>query len=330
MKRLWSYLINTFEVNTRQSKKKMLDFANDHDARLSNYLTDPVILALYTVFHAQLLNYRSLMSKRTAVGGSQKSLTQELTSLLLQLRTTWIAFWEGKVRNFFPEGSVQDTAIFPNKRKPFYEGGYDQRINAVQALKDSMEPYPQLADTMADVEEKYDLLDAAREVQRQKKSAVGANADLLEKSRKELANLMYKHLGTFMAMHYTNPTEVEKYFDLPMLRKPVNDNDSIFNTSGTVEGGFTMAIALPKKLQLNANGLFTFTNNSDLVELQFFFSTNPSAADNTVKVTVLPNETGEGTVAEAGWSPGDTYLIVKNTGTVTAEFEVQLMEAVEG
>ncbi len=330
MKRLWSYLINTFEVNTRQSKKKMLDIANDHDARLSNYISDPIILALYTDFHAQLLLYRGLMSKRTVDTGSQKSKTQGLTELLELLRTVWIAFWEGKVRNFFPEGSATDTAIFPQKRKPFNEGSYDERINAVQALKDAMAPYSDLDNTALDVAEKYDLLDAARVEQKQKMSTLSTTADELEKRRVELAKLLYKNLGALMALHFVNPTDVERYFNLSLLRKNVNDNDSIFGKTGTVDAGFTVAIPLPKKLELNSNGTFTFTNNSGLAALDFFFSPHVSATDNLVKITALPNETVTGTVAEAAWSPEDAYLIVKNNSTLTAEFEIQLMEAVEG
>lgn len=92
----------------------------------------------------------------------------------------------------------------------------------------------------------------------------------------------------------------------------------------------TTAVSLPDKLRMSANADTVFVNRSNQVELQFFYSANASASDNPVKINVLAMQSVQATAADAGWAPGAKYLIVKNLDTVTAEFEVQVTEAVEG
>ena len=122
---------------------------------------------------------------------------------------------------------------------------------------------------------------------------------------------------------------VENFFDLGLLRKPSSDADAIFRHSGMVEADATSAVAVSAKLTMSAKATCTFSNNSNQAELQFFFSANASASDHLLKITVLPNESAESTAAEAGWAPGTGFIIVKNTGLVTADFEMTVVEAVE-
>ena len=53
------------------------------------------------------------------------------------------------------------------------------------------------------------------------------------------------------------------------------------------------------------------------------------ATENPIHTTVLPQEMAEGTAAESGWAPGTIFLIVKNTGTVTADFELRVAKVTE-
>ncbi|MBK9013159.1 MAG: hypothetical protein IPM82_03195 [Saprospiraceae bacterium] len=45
---------------------------------------------------------------------------------------------------------------------------------------------------------------------------------------------------------------------------------------------------------------------------------------------MLAMQTAQTNAAESGWAPGAKFIIVKNLGTVTAEFELAVTEAVEG
>jgi hypothetical protein len=96
-----------------------------------------------------------------------------------------------------------------------------------------------------------------------------------------------------------------------------------------VEPGMTAAVPLPDKLKMSANADTVFVNRSNQAEMQFFYAVNASASDNPVKTTVLAMQSVQTNAAESGWGPGAKYLIAKNMGTVTAEFDLQVTEAVE-
>ncbi|MCC6726097.1 MAG: hypothetical protein IT258_16440 [Saprospiraceae bacterium] len=86
-------------------------------------------------------------------------------------------------------------------------------------------------------------------------------------------------------------------------------------------------VALPEKLTVGTNTTCTFTNLSGSVDLQFFFAANGTDTDGATKTTVRPNESLTGTAAESGWSSGANFIMVKNMGGITAEFEGLLVTA---
>lgn len=329
MKRIWIYLINTFDVNTKGSYLKMLRLANDHDARLeAASKDDPAILAIYTVFHAALLVFQALMVQWVSSKGVGKSNTQSWTELLDEMSSKWINIWEGQVFSVYPRGTAEATAIFPNNKAPFQNAPYDLRMIAVEALHTTLLGYEPLANLAKDVEAKLILLKAARQAQQGQFGKMDLSSGKVEEQRKLLADLMDDNLGDLKKKYRNNISMVEKFFDLGLLRKAASDTEAIFRHGGTVEAGATAAVALPAKLSMSANAACTFVNKSNSVELQFFFSNSAAAADGQHKTTVLPNESTEGTAAESGWAPGTKYIIVKNPGTVTAEFELMVVEAV--
>ncbi len=325
---MWIFLVNTFEVNTRDSRVKMLRIANHHDARLDAAKADPDILALYTPFHAALLVFRTLMAQLVSGLGVSKGNTQQWEKTLDEMANNWINAWEGMVFNFYPRGTPEATAIFPNNKTPFQNARYDERMLAVEALHDTLLTYPSLTAAATDVNTRLTTLRSAREVQLEQFGKTDFSAIQIEAQRKILADLLDNDLCKLKVKYRPDMEMVQSFFDPSQLRKSVNDNDAVFQYSSAVEAGTTMAVILPTKLQMSANAACTFTNTSNLAELQFFFSASASAADNPVKTTVLPNESAEGTAAESGWAPGCLFLIVKNMGTVTAEFDMVVMEAV--
>lgn len=329
MKRIWIYLVNTFDVNTKNSYRKMLRIANDHDARLeAASKDDPAIMAIYTVFHAALLVFRTLMVQWVSGKGIGKRNTQSWTELLDEMSAKWINVWEGLVFGVYPKGTPEATAIFPNNKFPFQNAIYDERMIAVEALQLTLQGYETLTVVEKDVEAKLALLKEARQVQQEQFGKTGFSSGKVEAQRVVLANLLDDDLCDLKKLYRSNPGMVEKFFDLSLLRKPANDTEAIFQHSGTVEAGATTAVPVPAKLTMSANAVCTFANKSNLAELAFFFSANASAGDNPLKTTVLPNESAEGTAAESGWAPGTNYIIVKNPGSVTAEYELMVVEGV--
>ncbi len=328
MKRIWLYLVNTFDVNTKNSYVKMLRIANDHDTRLEAAKDDPDILKLYTPFHAALLVFRSLMAQWVSGKGVGKGRTQSWQESLDEMSSKWINVWEGLVHATYPRGTAEATAIFPQYKAPFQTAPYDERMVAVEALHTTLQVYPALEGVAREVEAKLALLTEARQAQKQQLGKTGLSSSKLEEQRLILANLLDDNLCALKIRYRSNPGMVENFFDLGFLRKALNDSEAIFRYNGTVGAGATAAVALPAKLAMSTHAACTFTNSSNQGELEFYFSSNASASDSPMKTSVLPNESSEGSAAESGWAPGTNYIIVKNLGQLTNEFEVMVVEAV--
>jgi hypothetical protein len=255
--------------------------------------------------------------------------TLVLTRKFNLLSDEWLKAWEGKVFNHYPEGTPTALAIFPNKRSPFQSGTYEERIIAVSALSDSLAPSEELADVKADVKARYAELQKAREEQKQAMTVTERYTTDLEKQRLVLADALYHNLATLMAKFYKTPKDVERFFDLSLIRRSSAGTDGTFSHGNSVNPGTTLVIDVPKKMELSINAIFIIANSGGGSELHFFFANSASATDSPHKAIVLPDETVEITAGEMGWSTTNTILIVKNMGTLTAEFELTATEAVE-
>jgi hypothetical protein len=326
MKRTWFYLLNTFLINTRKAPAKMLRIGNDHDSRLSAEVSDPEIEALWNFLHPILVAFQTLFSAWKASISYRMSMTLALTKLFKQLGDEWIKAWEGKVYNSFPEGTPEAMAIFPNKRKPFQSGTYEERIIAVNTLAESLAPYADLAALKLDVEAKYTALTKARNIQKQAMASEGKNASDLENQRIEVGDVLYKDLGSLMAKFYKKPTDVERFFNLSLIRRSSSESDGTFSQDGMVGAGASLVVSIPKKFELSISATFIFANSEGGSELHFFFADSAATTDSPNKGVVAPGESLEITAGEMGWSATNTIFIVKNAGGVTAEYELTATE----
>lgn len=324
-------MTNPFEIATKDSKTKMNLIARDHDSRLEAGIADPEILALYTPFNIEKEIYQTLMSQWISVKGVSKSRTRSWTDELDVVSKDLLYVWEGKIFAVYPSNSTEALAIFPNGRAPLTTAKYEVRLLAFTAFHITLGTYPLLATLTTEVGDKLDEIKLLRKVQTEYFGRINLASSKVEVQRKVLSRMCNNDLSTLKIKFCDDIDQVKIYFDLSLLRRIVNDNDAIFHFNGAVEAGMTYTVVLPEKLTVSANASCTFANQSDQVDMQFFFSANGSAADSAVKTTVLPNESATGTAAESGWAPGANFLIVKNTGAVTAEFEGMVVEAmVEG
>lgn len=328
MKRTWFYFSNQFDNATRQSNSKMLNIANDHDSRLQAEKSDPDINTMWLFFNPLLLDFRNLYSLWQSAVSLKVSKTLIFTNLLKELSEIWIRQWEGKVFFYFPEGSPEATAIFPRKRAPFQAENYEDRIQAVYTLAESMRPYEELREVVGDVNAKYQLLVQARDAQKQAMQMAGKRLEDLEKQRRVLATALFKNVAGLMSKFNADPAEGQRFFNKSLIRKPGSDTDAVFTLGGEVNAGLTQVLALPKKFSLSINALASIVNSQGGSPLHFFFADNIAAQDSPLKGTVAPGESLEISAGELGWSSTNTYLIVKNAGSLTAEYELTMTEAV--
>lgn len=329
MKRVWQLLKNTFESNTRKSKIKMLRLANHHLSMLAAASDDPEILVMYNNFNGLVENYQDLMSKWLSTLGIKKGNTKTWSNLLQELSKVWINSWQGKVFAVYPKGTATALELFPDNKKPFQKGKFDQRIHAIGVLVTSLKRHPELAAVKAEVSENLASLKAARSAQNSKKAKSSHLSSDVEIQRVALADIMDDNFCLLKVKYRKQPKMLPLFFNSALLHKQVKDTDAIFQFKGNVEGKMTAAILLPTKLEMSTKAMCSLANQSKKSSLKFFFSANASASDGAVTITVPPNEQAERSAAEAAWSPRCRYIIVKNMGMETAQFSLRVTEAVK-
>lgn len=330
MEKLWSALNNVFDNVTKNSKAKMLLISNDHEYRLAAATDDPDILAIYNIYQPEAAIYRNLMALWGSSKGMGKFRTQSWEDKLDEITATTFNAWEGKVFNVYPSNTPEATAIFPNGKTAFVNGKYEERLTAFDALIITLAEFPALAALKTEIENTLNEVKLLRKQQQEQFGKINIASGNVEVQRKVLADLLDDNLCKLKIKYRKNLATAEKFYDLSLLRRSVSDTEGLFQFSGTVEGGMNFMLALPEKLVVNTNTTCTFTNLSGSVELEFFFAANGSDTDSAIKTTVQPNESATGTAAESGWAPNANFVIVKNLGTITAEFEGILVTMVEG
>ena len=267
MKRIWIYLSNTFEVNTRGTKVTALSLFEDTYAKLSVAgVTDPVIQAILLDYEPACAGYREVYAlKQSALGayeGNTLNFETVLGEMPVQLRT-----WEGKVRAEYLEDSPDEHIIFPDKRTPFLNGTYESRINRVLSLSNTLAGYPILATTKTLVDTYYNRLYGARLVQQQKEGSSDTLSTLLENQRVLTSTELYGVLGLLMNHFRNNIERVSDFFDLTLLRSnTINVPTTLFKGQVTddltglpIEGAVVRLPQIGEEATTNATGNFEIT-----------------------------------------------------------------------
>lgn len=315
----WSYLIDTFEVNTRNSHKKGMSLAVDHKAKLeASGSTDPEVSLWHTEFEPILGAYVRIDSQYNQTFGTRKGKTNAFEEAMQQLNTE-IKIWEGPIRAKFPEDSPVEIEIFPNKRQPFQTGTYEGRIQAVRTLSEKLKEYPDLATVQLQVELFYNNLLASRESEQNYEGAQAQLSVLREEQRVVVMKAMYGNLGRAMYKYRSNPDMVTTFFDLGLLRSTGEDVKNLIGTAaaesiinvdyGTIE--FTADTPVMVK-NTSAQG----------VSLQVYFGTNAGEEPGSISITAQPGAFVEVTAGELGFDDANVFLNIKNTAAQGGSFEI--------
>ena len=219
--RPWIFTINTFEVNTADSNEKMLSIATDTEAKLQAESADPDINILYTSYFPVYDAYRQIQINYDVAAGNRKGKTLNLENLMKIELPKEIRKWEGFVRSIYTEDSPEELEIFPNKRDPFLQGTYEQRISAIGTLAKRL-----AADSNASIQgyaptvlSFYNLIFSARDTEQNKEGVLGILSDTREQQRKLLATELFGVLGGLMRKFKSDPLQAARFFDLSLLRE---------------------------------------------------------------------------------------------------------------
>ncbi len=271
----WRYRINTFESNTHTSHVKMLSLSTDTHAKLKAEEVNPAIAAIILIYEPVFFAYRDLDQQYGVKSGEYAGKTlgfeEYLDQMPLKLRQ-----WESLIRAVYIEDSTEETAIFPNKRTPFLSGTYEKRLEALGTLKLKTAADPALATANTQVTSFYNAALGARLVQQTGEGALGQLSDLRENQRIILSEELMGVLGQLLFIHRHNLLEVERYFDLSLLRDTGGNEPVIVN--GDINAGQVVNFnALAPDLDAGAETVIRLKNTSSVPLILTFYSANGPA-----------------------------------------------------
>ena len=315
-KRMWLYLNNTFEVNTAGSNVKMLSIATDTHSKLQAQVSDNAIAAIMASYNPVYQAYRQICSNYDAVAGSKQGNTLNLEILLKDNLPEEIRKWEGAVRSVHVEDSPAEKAIFPNKRKPFLDGTYEDRLLAVNTLYDKLNTDSNFSTLAPQVQSFYNLLLSARDSQQQEEGTLGLLSNTREQQRILMAIELYGALGALMNKYKATPENVAGFFDLSLLR--TTGLEVLTNIEGNIEPNAMLNLGLLP----DEGTVIRFENKTD-VPLEIGLSENGSIySGNTT--TLGSAGTIDIKIADLN-SVGNLVLLRNQSNSATGSYKVQVL-----
>lgn len=225
-KRVWTFVSNTFEVNTKKSHRMAMTLFADFHAKLKNEQDDAQIAAMFAEFDNVYQVYSQLYAQWNTSESTYHGKTAGFEQIIQEELPIELRKWEGKVRAVFYEDSPTEIEIFPNKRAPFQSGTYEERISAIRGLSAKLSEYPELMNVQLDIEAFYNQINLVRITQQEKEGNVSKFSDKIENQRLVVCDIMYGILGQLMHKYRSSRHEITRFFDLSLLRQSTTGNDA--------------------------------------------------------------------------------------------------------
>jgi hypothetical protein len=256
--------------------------------------------------------------------------TRTMEELLEEMSTTKLNEWRGTVHGVFAEGTADELAIFPQDRKPFQKGTYQQRIEAVHTLSTTLGDYttkPALVALAAVVLAYYTMLNGSRLLQETDEGSTDSLRTNLKTALRLLCNALYHNLGLLMAKFSDTPLTVADYFDTSMLMH--HDDNGAHDFDGSILGStiFNLNPLIDAEgLTLSPTSIIRMKVLGAPTNSLIFYSTmaafNPPGPG--VQFTVSGGSTLEKTFAEMGFATFP-FFNIQNPTAFEIGWEIEII-----
>ncbi|MCG3165140.1 MAG: hypothetical protein POELPBGB_00901 [Bacteroidia bacterium] len=319
MKKPWIFITNTFEVNTRNSRPVAFSFFTDFKAKLeAASLTDPAILIIFNDYLPFFTALEGIYMNLLMIEGEYEGRTLSFEDLLEDLNDIdHLRKWEGKIRAEFPEDSPTEKEIFPNKRTPFLQGTYENRVLTVKTLAQKLLQYPALSATQMEVQSFANLMESTREAQQNHEGSLANLRTLFENQRLIIADETFGAYGRLCHIFRTNRPMIANFFDLTILRDSGADWEEFDIASGEV-------LNLMEDVQAGDLNGIKIRNTSPAASgvVLYIYTTNViNGGWNGAGITLNPGE--EKTLDENDFGALQSFLNVQNQSGNAGGFEVK-------
>ena len=226
----WNLSVNLFETTTRRRFPAMNALLEDHWSRccaaVKREPADADFIVMKGRAEAARTAWRTEYIAWTASRGRYKGRTQAMQKLIADLRGEQISTWDIMVQatdtlqRTWRRGSPGHTMLFPQGRRPFQQGGIDERIAAVATLALTLSQVPVFAPVAALVSAFHSALRSARDEQQGLEGEVETGSGDVEAQRRAAAVMLQKNLGRLFEKYAETPGLIMTFFDLRDVRQP--------------------------------------------------------------------------------------------------------------
>jgi hypothetical protein len=303
----WNYSRNQFDNATINSYKLADLITKQHDIALQQDNTDPVILTMYNNFHPFRINFSKEYVSWMTMKAIRKSSTRQVENMMSELTSNKIEEWDIKIQGVYRQDSVAYIAILPDRRKPFQKGGYELRISKLKSLAESIEKDALLKDVYDDIILFITEIENARNSQMGLEESLRKQSLKVDTARIVCVELMYANLGGLIQKFYKSPKEIERYFNLEVIR-----SKSRKTNVETDEFAMKISPVTTKEagIMFAENTKFLMFNNSS-VDLFVYTGLENDSPNPAQMICIGPDEERELSLSEMGM-PGSRFLFIVN------------------
>lgn len=315
---MWSYTQNPFASLSKRSYKQFLIFSRDHRDKLKQRQFDPNIQPLYLRIETAFTQFEQDLINLGVQINNYRLHTRKFEDLILELSNKKIRNWDVQIQIQYDIDTPEYSQLFPNRRTPFQGGAYELRINALQILATTLQSYPSLAATMAEVQDFLNKINDARTAQQGQETNEQILRSRLEQDTAVLAKELHFVFASLLVVHYEEPNKIEDYYELKYLRTSIQSS-SITTQEHTVFANNRVTLYSGQLLDDD----YLYFKNTGTVPLFIFTSSTQTAAVPLDATVLQPNDTLDGVYANTlSDGTGANWLILVNEESNNGKCEV--------
>lgn len=317
----WLFLSNVFRLLAERSLERFSKFCYTFMGRLMMSTSDP----FFEEKHQQLLPYYDAFNKAYDQKSGNKALrkgdTKQVNQLLKQLVTDKLHAWDIAIQSKYLKSTAIYTYIFPQGLSPFSSASIEQRIKYLGNAVTMLSNYADLVAVYEEMKQFHTDLQKARDNKTQKDGNVNNSIEEAMLAAYDLADEMYGVLGEFMGKFKKNPSQIEAFFPVFLLRQKRKNNDDpndvlsiIIPKADKTEGGFSFKIS--DSLNFYVCGE---------TELEIYFVPDKNAAKPANVIKLLPQDVKTILIKDYA-NQNDRFMMIENlSATEEGELEVSMV-----
>lgn len=306
MEKPWIYLSNPFFVATQNSMSVSLEVSYFLDNALLNDSSNPIIAAMYAIFHPVHLALIDAAEDYDVKFNIQEGCTLGLNNNFKILSKIKIKLWDNEIQIVHHNNTPEYKTLLPNRRKPFQSGKQLDRIHAVNSLNTNLTGDVPLANTKTDVDSFYNTVNGSYNSQKAAINNTKKFSNKFEEARIDMCIMQYKILGKFINEYAATPEVIAQYFALYIIRAKAQ-----VHFTGTIKP-LVAEFIVKRKLKADAP---IEIRNTGTTELKFYYSQTKTGLPPVDAFTIAAGAQIKITASELGdISFGN--IIVYNTHSV--------------